>query len=68
MILFDLIGQRMIFALSQEGPARGAPGPVRFLCILLSFLGGDLAPFGTGTGSAPLCPWPNNTIPLNSEG
>ena len=28
----------------SERPARGAPGPVRFFCISLSFLGGGLGP------------------------
>ena len=40
------------FPFLGEGPARGAPGPVRFLCILLSFLGGAWPYLGTGTGVA----------------
>ena len=46
-----------------EGPARGAPGPVRFLCTLLWCLRGDLAPPGAGSGSAPCAPV-QTTYPL----
>jgi hypothetical protein len=44
-----------------EGPARGAPGPVRFLCILLSFLRDSALPWH-GYWVHSLCPWPAHRL------
>jgi hypothetical protein len=42
-----------------EGPARGTPGPVRFLCTLLWCLS-RLASSWRGTWVCHLCSWPNH--------
>ena len=58
---FYYIRMRLDCAICVMEPAPGAPGPGCIPGTLRWGFGGDLAHFGTGTGSCSLCPCPNHS-------